>query len=187
MLSRLNKPNLLAELVSSKNLNKRRADFIRMDGNSLDEFPKLTENDLYIIACGSYQRRLCSSYYAEHSKSDGRFEVQVCRHTGPLGLSSVNIQAEDPILIRGRIHSRFANRTKHLMYILIDVSKTGVDSIIEYCCQCKTGLRTIGCCAHAMVVLWYLGLGRYESEIARPANSLDEFYVDLASDSTDSE
>jgi hypothetical protein len=38
-----------------------------------------------------------------------------------------------------------------------------------------------------MVVLWYLGLGRYESEIARPANSLDEFYVDLASDSTDSE
>jgi hypothetical protein len=73
------------------------------------------------------------------------------------------------------------------MYILVDVSKTGVDSIVEYCCQCKTGLRTIGCCAHVMVVLWYLGLGRYESEIARPANSLDEFYVDLASDSTDSE
>ncbi len=180
LLSRVNTPNLLFELVSQKKLNNRRAGFSFMDGNSITQFPILSENDLRYIACGTYQRKLCNSYYAEHmDRSGGRFEVQVCKQIGPLGLSSVGIEAEDPFLVRAKIHSRFSNSTKYFLYILFDQSKEGVDAILEYCCQCKNGLRTTGCCAHVMVVLWYLGCGKYESEIPRLASSLEEFFVDL--------
>jgi hypothetical protein len=72
-----------------------------MDGNSLAEFPILTENDLYFIACGTYQRRLASTYYAEHVKEDVDFEIQVCKHTESLGLSSTPIQVDDHLLVRG--------------------------------------------------------------------------------------
>ena len=105
-----------------------------------------------------------------------------CKHIGPLGLSSALIQADDPFLIRGRIHSRFSNQTKYFLYILVDRSKTGVDSILEYCCQCKNGLRTVGSCAHIITVLWYLGYARHNpQEIPDPARSLDEFFSDTDS------
>ncbi len=64
-----------------------------------------------------------------------------------------------------------------------------MDSILEYCCQCKNGLRTVGCCAHVMAVLWYLGFARYQAEIPRPANRLYEFFadLDLSDEDTDNE
>jgi hypothetical protein len=151
-----------------------------MDGNSLVEFPILTENDLYFITYGTYQRRLGSSYYAEHVKEDADFEIQVCKHTESLGLSSTPIQVDDPLLVCGRIHSPFRNSTLHFLYMLVEKWKTGMDSILEYCCQCKNCLRTVGCCVHVMTDLWYLGLTRYQAEIPRPENRLNEFYADLS-------
>ncbi|CAG9790244.1 unnamed protein product [Diatraea saccharalis] len=33
--------------------------------------------------------------------------------------------------------------------------------------------RTVGCCAHVMVVAWYLGYARYEEVVHQPARFLD--------------
>jgi hypothetical protein len=88
-----------------------------MSGNSLDDFPKLSETDLYGIALGTYQLKQAKSYYTEHlNENKGRFEIQVCKHIGPLPLHSYSIACDDPMLIRGRIHSRFRNQTKYLLY-----------------------------------------------------------------------
>ncbi len=64
-----------------------------------------------------------------------------------------------------------------------------MDSILEYCCQCKKGLRTVGYCAHAMTVLRYLGFARYQAEIPRPPNRLNDFFggLDPSDEDTDSE
>ncbi len=137
---------------------------------------------------GTYQLKQARSYYAEHSKANGRFEIQLCRHVGPLSLSSHGLQAEDPMLIRGRIHSRFWNQTKYLIYVLVDKKMSGTDSIIGYCCQCKNGLRAVGCCAHIMTVIWYLRYGRYLSEIKSPGKQFDDFFKDfIYPDSTDTD
>ncbi len=103
--------------------------------------------------------------------ADGRYLIQLCRHTGPLELTSHGISAEDPMLIRGRLQSRHQNSTNYFIYILVDVEKSDVEAVVEYTCQCKNGLRTVGCCAHILAVLWYLGYGRHQPEIPLPAAS----------------
>ncbi len=81
--------------------------------------------------------------------------------------------------VRERVHSRFRNSIFYFPYILVDLSKTGMDSILEYCCQCKNGQKTVRCCAHVITVLRYLGFARYQAEIPRPANRLNDFFADL--------
>jgi hypothetical protein len=117
------------------------------------------------ISLGSYQLKQVCSYFAEHTSSSGRFEIQVARHTGPLGLSSLGILAEEPMLLRARIQSRHRSATKYHIYVLVDMAKRSAESVLHYCCQCKSGLRTVGCCAHVMTVLWFLGYARHLSEI----------------------
>jgi hypothetical protein len=176
MLGRVLKPNLLAELVSAKRLNRGSASFVDMSGDSIPGFPLLTLADLRILALGSYQLKQALSYYAEHSKADGRYLIQLCRHTGPLELTSHCISAEDPMLIRRRLQSRYQNSTKYFIYILVDVEKSGVEAVVEYTCQCKNSLRTVG----------YLGYGRHQPEIPLPAVSQDEVCVVETSTDEDS-
>lgn len=57
--------------------------------------------------------------------------------------------------------SRFRSTKNHHIFVLVDKSKSGRDSIVEYFCTCETGSRTVGCCSHVMTVIWYLGYGQY--------------------------
>ena len=63
------------------------------------------------------------------------------------------------------------------------------EQIKAYVCQCKTGLKTVGC-THIMAILWYLGFARHLGEITTPAGNLNNFFLELShsdSDSTDTE
>ena len=118
------------------------------------------------------------SYYAEHIKPGGRYEVGECVHTESLPHIDHGFSADmDAMLVRGQIQSRHRSRTCHKIYILIDKSRSGADSVSGYSCSCPNGLRTVGCCAHVATVLWYLGHGRYLSEILIPASFLNECAV----------
>jgi len=180
MKSRLNQPNPLAALVAAENLNRKSASWESIDGSSNDnlEFPQLTEADLRLITLGHYQLRHAQSYYAEHVKATGAYEVQVCRHQGPLSRSHGHT-ADDPMLIRGKIQSRFRSSAQHFVYILIDRAEEGIDSVSSYTCSCAQGLRTVGCCAHIATVLWYLGYARHLPEIPIPADFLNDVCVEL--------
>jgi len=105
-------------------------------------------------------------------------QVQVCRHQGPLSRSHGHT-ADDPMLIRGKIQSRFRSSAQHFVYILIDRAEEGIDSVSSYTCSCPQGLRTVGCCAHIATVLWYLGYARHLPEIPIPADFLNDVCVEL--------
>ena len=57
------------------------------------------------------------------------------------------------------------------------------DRVTGWYCLCKTGARTIGCCAHIAAVIWYLSFDRY-NERNEKTNSpnYDEFVQNAASD-----
>ncbi len=93
--------------------------------------------------------------------------------------ASYQIIASEPLLIRGRIQSRHRAHTKYFFYILLDKSLPGAKSIIERYCQCLSGERTIGCCAHTMAVIWYLGFGKRLPKIPNPANKNKEILNEL--------
>lgn len=57
--------------------------------------------------------------------------------------------------------SRFRSTESHHIFVLIDKTKIGRDSINEYFCTCETGSRTVGCCSHVMTVIWYPGYAQY--------------------------
>ena len=83
--------------------------------SSLDiEFPFLEQQDLYLLALGSYQLRLAPSYYAQHSGNAENI-IQIYRDQDILKsvLEQHSIICEEPYLLRGRIHSRHSNKTKY--------------------------------------------------------------------------
>ena len=153
--SLLHKPTHLSDFVIQQKLNSKRVNFRDMDSSLDIEFPFLEQQDLYLLALGSYQLKLAPSYYAQHSGNAENI-IQIYRDQDILkSVLEHSIICEEPYLLRGRIHSRHSNKTKYFLNILHDLSKTGVHMIIGYCCQCKSGLRTVGCCAHIMTTFWF--------------------------------
>jgi len=51
--------------------------------------------------------------------------------------------------------------------------------ITAYYCTCKSGARTLGCCAHVASFVWYMGYSRHH-EIRYPSNELLNIVSDAA-------
>eukprot|EP00732_Lithocolla_globosa_P006874 Lithocolla_globosa_v1_NODE_8303_length_837_cov_2.753197.p1 type:complete len:153 gc:universal NODE_8303_length_837_cov_2.753197:478-20(-) len=63
-------------------------------------------------------------------------------------------EADD--LVRVRMQSRHSNSTKYFLWLQYTPKE-----VTGWYCQCETGKRTVGSCAHIAAVLWYLSLGRF--------------------------
>ncbi|KAJ8720583.1 hypothetical protein PYW08_006048 [Mythimna loreyi] len=161
--------NALADIVQQNNLNRRRANFTRIDGQS-------NFSELILISLGTYQIKQARSYYEEHVRANGIFEIEVCREVDSdllRELSSTN----NLYLVRGRIKSKHVSGKIYFIYILVDSSLTSKEAISQYCCNCIVGRRTVGCCAHVLVVIWYLSWARYQNTITPPAPILDDILI----------
>lgn len=73
----------------------------------------------------------------------------------------------EPILVLAQLQSRFRSTTKYQTFVLADASENGANGVLEYCCGCRHGLRTVGCCSHVMAVIGFLGFMRHNSESLR--------------------
>lgn len=186
MLERVNLPNHMAAIVSENNLNRKQITFSDIDSCEV-EFPLIDDEELKLIALGTYQIRQAASYYAEHIKRDGKYRIQIFNDTVTLQLDKYDLHAECPILLRARIQSRHQNKTKYYMYILLDLVTNGKEGIKGYYCQCKNGQRTVGCCSHVMTVIWYLGYARYDENLKHPAEFLDHIFDDIETDDENQE
>lgn len=169
--------NNLSRVVNDLNLN-RRASFFRSitanDNNVL--FPRLEYNELILFALGTYQIRQARSYYGEHVRFHGGYRIEVSRET--INVEEFGLRGSgEKSLIRGKIKSRHISRRQYYIYILIDNNVNGREGIIEYCCNCIVGRRTVGCCAHTMTLVWYLGWARHQGHILPPAELLDNVIV----------
>ncbi|XP_047025748.1 uncharacterized protein LOC124634289 [Helicoverpa zea] len=178
--ARLNSSNYLGEFIRRDNINRRRTVFQNIDSNAphLDHFPRLTLDDLRRFALGSYQLKQARSYYGEHIRSNGTYNVEVSNDVLEEDLPL--ILGQNNYLIRTRIKSRHVSHKTYYSYLLISRDEdraNSLESIIAYYCNCLVGNRTVGCCAHTMTVLWYLSWGRFNN-VSAPAQSLDEIFYE---------
>lgn len=171
-------PNTLAQLIIDNRINRFRAQFTNINAQlpELDFFPEMTQSDLIIFALGIYQLKQAKSYYGEHIRQHGSFQVEVSDHLEVV--SQATMSGQDPVLIRGRIKSRHHSGKTYYTYLLM--ARQGVnwdDQIISHYCSCICGQRTVGCCAHIMTIVWYLGWARHQAIISAPASFLDNVLV----------
>ncbi|GBP34176.1 hypothetical protein EVAR_30728_1 [Eumeta japonica] len=173
---RMNYNNNLADMVENLNLNRWHANFRNITAyrENLLNFPRFEYDQLILFALGSYQLRQARSYYGEHIRFHGGYRIEVATEDAS---EISNLRGTDTSLIRGKIKSRHVSRRQYYVYILIENNVSGRLGITEYCCSCLVGRRTIGCCAHVMTLVWYLGWARFQSSINAPAGFLDEVLI----------
>ncbi|KAJ8720552.1 hypothetical protein PYW08_006017 [Mythimna loreyi] len=140
--------NDLSEYIRERNLNRAR------------EFPVLSCSDLILIACGTYQLKQARSYYGEHIRFNGCYQIELCNDHRSSIMEGVNV-SPNCSLLRARIASRLIRRKVYFEYFLIHSNDSGRSAIKKYCCNCIVSRRTVGCCAHVMTVIRYLGWARH--------------------------
>ncbi|XP_050551663.1 hemicentin-2-like [Spodoptera frugiperda] len=74
---KIDTPNILYNYVETKRLNNRRADFVRLEANDV-QFPQYTEEQVILLALGTYQVKLARSYCSEHLQN-GVYTIEVYR------------------------------------------------------------------------------------------------------------
>lgn len=159
MLKRVDVPCKLSKIVYSYQFQRHLKDFqIGNEGTLI--FPKLSLEELKKISLGNYQIKQMKHYVVEHLRSSSdQFQFFVCPESTMELLGTIITEENiiDPILVLSVLKSRFQSNKKSRTFVLADKSKDGIAGIIAYCCECRHGLRTVGCCSHIMCVVGYLG------------------------------
>lgn len=182
MLELLNTPNIVWDIIKKSNFEDGNRFF---DKSTIAEFfPELTPDDLFWIALGTYQIRMARSYYAEHIRESNGFEIEIYkREQVNKFFGHLFTEESELYLVRSKIKSRFQSQKIHKTYVLVDAKKCSVSSILGYCCTCKNGLRTIGCCSHVMLIIWYFGYAARNRSARGIASFLDNFFIQSDDDS----
>ena len=152
--------------VISKYKRWNNRDFQPLDASCVPDFPVFGDQTLYSYTLGSYQIARAEGYYGEHISDNGRFLIQVLKQPEGIDLTGTDLSAEEPYLVRARIQSRHQLNTKYHDYLLYD--KMNPQFHIKYCCTCKDGAETIGCCCHIATIMWFLGYARHQEHISPP-------------------
>ncbi|XP_063383693.1 uncharacterized protein LOC134669975 [Cydia fagiglandana] len=172
-------PNLLGNYVVEQNINRQRAAFQNMTDAEVVErtrFPRLTTDELVLIALGTYQIKLARSYLSEQVRN-GVYQIEICETAIP-NLRQYGINIEAGVLLRGRIRSRLTGNKIHYSYILVNNGEQGRRAILNHYCSCRSGKRTIGTCAHIISIMWFLGWARY-TNVLLPATFLDNIILNV--------
>lgn len=155
--------------------------FIEKDADKIT-FPRLQTDDLHELTLGSYQVKQCSSYVIDHLKRNGKFLVYEC----PRDIFEKNfrsfVKCQENMkhfqVYLTYMFSRFSKSLKHAVYVLVDTSSNGREGIIGYSCDCKHGLRVVGCCSHVCASIAYLGYYRHAKDKIKPvAAFMDQFFL----------
>lgn len=140
-------------------------------------FPSLSMNDLQQIAFGNYQIAQAKLYAWDHLKNnDGVFRAYTFEDE-VIEKHFSNYIADDPALITINIGSRFISGKQWKPFVLFSRVSSGYDAILGYCCNCKVGLRTVGCCSHVMTILYFLGYAQYNGNLKQKAKHLENVLI----------
>jgi hypothetical protein len=166
-------PNILFDYVKRTRLNACRAHFQRLEANDLENFPSLSEEQIIIMALGTYQLKLARSYCAEHMQNV-LYLIEVYRENRLRDLP-IDGNNENVWLRRGHMQSRHVRARTYYCYILLN--NNNESNIEQHYCTCLTGRRTMGTCAHIVSIIWYLGYARHTGFTA-PATFLNYVIID---------
>ena len=166
MIDRAELSNVLQLKLTSTGLIRKRVCWVPVRSGEIQDFPHLSPDELLEITVGIFQIKLAPSYLAHlcaHQRID---DVEA----GDLHLW---FYRDDPTLLRFRMPSRFSSAHEHQVWVQYEPYSTiGVLSINCWYCTCRSGARTVGCCAHVACVLWYLGFARHQPGVRFPAQHL---------------
>lgn len=151
MLDKLGKSNPLPTIVS------RIPNDAFQNVQNLTLFPKFSYRDLKKISQGSYQIRQAPNYCQCHVKENNNtFVTKVCDSNICLRLCGALLDnTTNPLLLSIDLKSRFETNKFHKVYILLSLNSDEKYVLSGYFCSCKHGRRTVGCCSHVMLLLWY--------------------------------
>ena len=171
MLAQCGKVNTLKEIIEDKKLPKRGKCWKSASEMSLDDFPRMSEEQLRELTLGVYQLRLSPSYIQEHLD----------------GNSDIYFYAEDPSLLCVKMQSRHTSSRSYMLWI-----RYTTDSIDSWYCLCRAGARVVGMCSHVSAIIWFLAYGRHEEGSLVGVKNWGEHLADAAvfdidGDSTQSE
>lgn len=129
---------------------------------------------------GTYQVKLAPSYVQDKLQRDGQDEYQI-------EMSRDENRIPRPGFLRVRVYSRFRTATKHQLCISdIPTTEEEEDDEMEgnlnviqgHYCTCKSGTRTVDCCAHIASVIWYLGYTKDNENVKYPCTRFLESMKD---------
>ena len=142
MMVHFKENNYLASLVEQGKLSAKQQ-WKKIDEINFD-FLEMDLEDLRQLFFGTYQIKQSQTYAEEHLDINGDFAIQISKETAEI--------------IRCAVQSRHTNSTRY--YLWIQFSLTG-NPIKSWYCQCKSGARTLGACAHVATIIWYLSYARH--------------------------
>lgn len=183
MLSKMIQPNTLSCIAH------RIPDTLFRNADNLTLFPKFTYRELREISQGSYQIRQARSYCQSHLRANNnRFVINVCDNVAVCRkLFDKLIKGTNPLLLSLDLLSRFQSNKKHKVYVLLDF--TDEKYVVRgYCCSCRHGCRTVGCCSHVMLIIWYaLYIDHSNVRNILPSSNLDHVFDNWNDDYSDSD
>lgn len=158
MIHRLNLKNDLSRIVESKTFEKHIKEKNYELFVDFQSCPKLTIPDLEMISLGPYQvfqaRRYISTHLFENVEN---FDIYHISHANIQNLFTDIINPDvDPLLLTISLKSRFVSNRTYRVYVLFDKNESSHRSILHYCCTCKVGKRTVGCCSHIMALIYFV-------------------------------
>lgn len=175
MLDKLDKPNELSRITEMQAFQNqmKNAELFEI----FDNLPSLTEEHLLFISFGPYQIKQAHSYCQEHMKAhQNRFEIfSLPENTMHEFFNMFYDNYQNLVLLYCSFKSRFVSGKKHRTYVLIDVDGIDERAVVEYCCSCYSGLRTVGCCSHIMCIIWFT-LHIKNNNTPKPAAFLDQYF-----------
>ncbi|CAC5371568.1 unnamed protein product [Mytilus coruscus] len=127
------------------------------DNDAVEDFPKLSKEDIRDITLGVYQLKLSKSYSEEHLENDTYYEVMQQGHQ----------------LIRVRMACRHTSYKSHNLWITY-----GVCCINAWYCTCKAFARIVGTCSHISSVIWFLSFYRHQSCKGNQAKQWSDYVHD---------
>jgi hypothetical protein len=134
ILKSMNASNELEEWLKQNKMERKTPTWRSVSAFTIQDFPKLTFDDLHHITMGPYQVKIGEKYAEDHLLEDPSYEILVHR--------------DAPDLIRTQIRSRFSPSVIHNSWIRYISNSNGHSAIRGYYCQCKVGSRNLGTCGH---------------------------------------
>ena len=98
---------------------------------------------------------LCTVSYFKQTKS------YTDEHFDEKGSNEIMAHKEHDGVLKAQIRSRHTSSKTYNLWVKYT---QGLNLISGWYCGCRSGARTLGCCAHAATVLWYLGYYRNKTE-----------------------
>lgn len=175
-------PNEFARIVNGSTFQSKVKIFTEENADIV-LFPLLQSNEIKQLTLGNYQIKQGLSYIVEHvKKNNGKFLIYKCPKDIILKYFKDLVSSQ-----KNRIHlqvyltymySRFSQNSKHVVYVIVDSSLNGRNGIIGHVCDCRHGLRVVGCCSHIAALVSYLGYYRHNKSKIKPvASFMNNFFL----------